>query len=160
MQGRTSHKLVKATTAALAAALLAVPVAQARLAVDARHAALLNKDAAAQPTVVRTDARHAALLNKDAAVQPTVVRTDARHAGLVNKAHLNPLIVQERKVSTIAQMHRHVATLNLPDANTSVGTVSTGFDWTDAGVGAGAALGLVLLASGGVLVTRRKLVGA
>jgi hypothetical protein len=139
MQGRTSHKLVKATTAALAAALLAVPVAQARLAVDARHAALLNKDAAGQSTVVRTD---------------------ARHAGLVNKAHLNPLIVQERKVSTIAQMHRHVATLNLPDANTSVGTVSTGFDWTDAGVGAAAAFGLVLLASGGVLVTRRKLVGA
>jgi hypothetical protein len=139
MQRTTSQKLVKATTAALAAALFAVPVAQARVAVDARHAALLNKDVV---------------------VQPTVVRTDARHAALLNKTHVNPLIVQERKVSAIAQMHRHLATLNLPAANNSVGTVSTGFDWTDAGVGAGAALGLVLLASGGVLVTRRRLVGA
>jgi hypothetical protein len=139
MQRTRSQKFVKATTAALAAALFVVPVAQARPAVDARHAALLNKDPVAQPTVVRTD---------------------ARHAGLLKRAHVTPLIVQERKVSAIAQMHRDLATLNLPAANTSVGTVSTGFDWTDAGVGAGAALGFALLASGGVLVTRRRLVGA
>jgi hypothetical protein len=139
MQHRSTHKLVKATTGALAAALFAVPLAQARLAVDARHAALLNKEAV---------------------VQQAVVRTDARHAALLNRTHVNRLIVQERRLSKIAQMHRHLANLNLPAANTSVGTVSTGFDWTDAGVGAGVAFGLVLLASGGVLVTRRKLVGA
>ena len=137
MQHTGSHRFVKATTAALAAALLAVPVAQARLAVDARHAALLNKDVVRQP----------------------VVQTDARHAALVQKAGRNPLILQEQRLSKIAQVHRHLATLNAP-SNATVETVSTGFDWTDAGVGAGAAFGLVLIASGSVLLRRRKLVGA
>ena len=139
MERRKTHRLVKATTGALAAALFAVPVAQARLAVDARHAALLNKEPV---------------------VQQAVVRTDARHAALLNKAHVNRLIVQEGRVPKVAQMHRHLANLNLPTADSSAGTVSTGFDWTEAGVGAGTVFGLVLLASGGTLVTRRRLVGA
>jgi hypothetical protein len=46
MQHPTTHKLVRAVTAGLAAALLTVPAAHARLAVDARHAALLDKDVA------------------------------------------------------------------------------------------------------------------
>jgi hypothetical protein len=134
MQGTRSHKIVKATTAALAAALFAVPVAQARLAVDARHSALLNKDVP----------------------QQAVVRTDARHAALLNKAHGNPLIAQEPSVSKIG----HLGALDRPTSKTPVGTASTGFDWSDAGVGAGAVFGLVLLASGGALVTRRRLVRA
>ena len=140
MQHTGTHKLVKATTAALAAALLAVPIAQARLAVDARHAALLNKDVVQQP----------------------VVKTDARHAVLLKKTGISPLILQERRLSNIERMHNQLGKLDLPTATTvsTVATVSTGFNWTDAGVGAGVAFGLVLLASGGVLVTRRRLVGA
>jgi hypothetical protein len=88
------------------------------------------------------------------------VRTDARHAVLVERAQHNPLIAQELRQSKIAQMHRHLATIDLPKVDTPVETVSTGFDWTDAGVGAGAAFGLLLLAGGSVLVSRRKLVGA
>jgi len=135
MQRPTTHKLVKALTAGLAAALLAVPAAQARLAVDAHHAALLNKGVA----------------------QQTVVRTDARHAALVTRAGENPLILQETKLSKIAQMHRHSGGINVP-ATTSVETPSSDFDWADAGIGAAAGLALVLLAGTAVLMTRRKLV--
>jgi hypothetical protein len=135
MQHPRTHKIVKAVTAGLAAALLAVPAANARLAVDARHAALLNKDVA----------------------QQTVVRTDARHAALATKAGQNPLILQETRLSKIAQMHRHSGGINVPTA-ASVETPSSGFDWADAGIGAAAGLGLVVLAGAGVLVTRRMLV--
>jgi hypothetical protein len=152
MQDGRTRKLARGISVALAAAFVAVPAAQARLAGDARDSALYHKEPA-----VTVDARHAALLNKKAVAQQAVVRTDARHAALLNKAHVNRLIMQERRVPKIAQMHRHLANLNLPAADSSV---STGFDWTDAGLGAGAVFGLVLLASGGVLVTRRRLVGA
>ena len=137
MQRPRTHKIVKAMTAGIAAALLAVPAANARLAVDARHAALLNKDVA----------------------QQQVVRTDARHAALVRKEGDIPLIVQETQPSKIAQMHRHSADFSVPTA-TLVEAPSSGFDWADAGVGAAAGLGLVLLAGAGVLVTRRRLVSA
>jgi hypothetical protein len=72
------------------------------------------------------------------------------------------LIFQERRLSKIEKMHSRLGKLDLPTAATvsTVSTVSTGFDWNDAGVGAGVAFGLVLLATGGVLVTRRRLVGA
>ena len=133
MQHARTNKLVKALTAGLAAALLAVPAAHARLAVDARHAALLNKDVARQP----------------------VVRTDARHAALVTKAGGIPLIVQETGLSNVAQTNRDSEGVNVPTATSSP---SSGFDWADAGIGAAAGLGLVFMAGAGVLVTRRKLV--
>ncbi|HEY3105507.1 MAG TPA: hypothetical protein VGJ49_01790 [Gaiellaceae bacterium] len=140
MQHTGTHKLVKATTAAVAAALLAVPVAQARLDVDAHHGALSNRHAVHQP----------------------LVKTDARHSVPLGKAGVTPLILQERRLSKIEKMHSRLGKLDLPTAATvsTASTVSTGFDWNDAGVGAGVAFGLVLLATGGVLVTRRRLVGA
>ena len=39
-------------------------------------------------------------------------------------------------------------------------TSSGGTDWSNAGIGAGAAFGLVLIAAGGAFVGRKKLVGA
>jgi hypothetical protein len=129
MEGSRTRKLATGVTAALAAALAAVPVAQARLAVDAQHAALLNR----QP-VVRTDARHSALLN-DAPVRVQIV-----------KPHL--------------QGNNGLAKPNLSTGKTSTTTISTGFDWSDAGIGAGSVVGLFLLAGGGALVTRRKLASA
>lgn len=127
MEGSRTRKLVTGVTAALAAALAAVPVAQARLAVDAQHAALLNR----QP-IVRTDARHAALLN-DAPIRVQIVHPQGSNGP---------------------------TKLNLSTGQTSTTTVSTGFDWSDAGIGAGSAVGLLLLAGGGALVTRRKLASA
>jgi hypothetical protein len=45
----------------------------------------------------------------------------------------------------------------VPDLSSSSGAgASDGFDWGDAAIGAGAALSLVLLASGALLVTRRR----
>jgi hypothetical protein len=129
MEGSRTRKLATGVTAALAAALAAVPVAQARPAVDAQHAALLNR-------------------------QP-VVRTDARHAALLNDAPVRVQIVQPHPQGKIGP-----AKSNLPTGKTSTTTISTGFDWSDAGIGAGSAVGLFLLAGGGVLVTRRKLASA
>ena len=129
MEGSRTSKLATGVTAALAAALAAVPVAQARLAVDAQHAALLNR-------------------------QP-IVRTDARHAALVNDAPVRVQIVQAHP-----QGNNGPAKPNLSTGKTSTTTVSTGFDWSEAGIGAGSAVGLFLLAGGGVLVTRRKLASA
>ena len=132
MQHARTNKFVKAVTVGLAAALLAVPAAHARLAVDARHAALLSKDVVRQP----------------------VVRTDARHAALVTKAGGIPLIVQETSLSKVAQTDRGSEGL---DVRAVASTPSSGFDWADAGVGAAAGLGLVVGGAIGLLVTRRKL---
>jgi hypothetical protein len=129
MKGSRTRKLATGVTAALAATLAAVPVAQARLAVDAQHAALLNR-------------------------QP-VVRTDARHAALLNDAPARVQIVQSHP-----QGNNGPAKPNPSTGKTSTTTVSTGFDWSDAGIGAGSALGLFLLAGGGALVTRRMLASA
>ena len=129
MEGSRTRKLATCVTAALVAALAAVPVAQARLAVDAQHAALLNR-------------------------QP-IVRTDARLAALVNDAPVRVQIVQAHP-----QGNNGPAKPNLSTVKTSTTTVSTGFDWSEAGIGAGSAVGLFLLAGGGVLVTRRKLASA
>jgi hypothetical protein len=134
MQDRRTRKLVGFVTAALAAALLAVPVAQARVIEGTGQSASVEKR--------------------------QVVRTDARHAALLNKAHVVGVIVQPSEESNIARMHRHLAGLDFPAGVSTSGTVSTGFDWTDAAIGAGAVFGLVLLAGGGALVTRRKLVSA
>jgi hypothetical protein len=134
MQDRRTKKLVGVATAVLAAALLAAPVSQARVAEGTSQAPVVDKG--------------------------QVVRTDARHAALLNRAHVVGVIVQPGEESNIARMHRHLTGLDLPAGASPSGTVSTGFDWTDAGIGAGVVFGLVLLAGGGALVTRRKLVGA
>jgi hypothetical protein len=70
------------------------------------------------------------------------------------------VIVKPIAESKIAQMHRHLTQLNLPAGKTASVASSSSFDWGDAGIGAGVGLGLVLIAGGGVLVTRRKLVNA
>jgi hypothetical protein len=122
MQVGRNGKLVKSLGAAVAAALLAVPVAQARLA-DVPNQGAVQK------------------------VRP-VVRTDARHAALLNGKNVRVEIVQPKVEST-----------TIP-AGQSAGTdTSSAIDWSDAGIGAGSTLALVLLAGGGILVTRRKLVG-
>jgi hypothetical protein len=128
MQGSRTRKLATGVTAALAAALAAVPVAQAK-PVDPQHAALLNR-------------------------QP-IVRTDARHAALLNDAPVRVQIVQPQP-----QGNNGSAKPSLSTGKTSTTTVSAGFDWSDAGIGAVSAVGLFLLAGGGVLVTRRKLASA
>ena len=58
----------------------------------------------------------------------------------------------------IAQMHGRLAQLNLPATPQSTVVSARPFDWADAGIGAASALGLVLVAGAGVLVTRRRLV--
>jgi hypothetical protein len=114
MQNPGIKRLTVGLTVSLAAALLAVPAAHARIAVDARDAAL-----------------------------PNTADT--------------PRVTSESK---IVEMHRHLTQLQLPATETRTIESGSSFDWGDAGIGAGVGLGLVLIAGGGVLVTRRKLVNA
>jgi hypothetical protein len=136
MQRPTTKRLVSGLAAVLAAALVATPVAQARLAVHTSQGAPLK------PAQIHVDARHAALLN--------------RHPeAALDKTWVTPVQTD----SKIVQMHRHLSGLELPGAQPNAAVESgSRFDWTDAGIGAAAGLGLVLLAGAGVLVTRRKLV--
>ena len=125
---REARKHAKALGAAAAVALLAVPVAQARL------------DPGAEMGI-------------------PVIRTDARHAALAQRTGARVVIVQPSAKSKVTQMRRDLTQLSLPAGKTGAAS-SSSFDWSDAGIGAGVALGLVLIAGGGVLVTRRKLVSA
>jgi hypothetical protein len=134
MQDRKTRRLVGAITAGFVAALAAVPLAQARLAVDVARGTLSQN-----ASVVRTDARHAALANK----LPVVVE-----------------IVQAPQESRISEMHRQLGHLKLPGQQAPITDESTGIDWTDAGIGAGSVFGLMLLAGGALRVTRRRLVSA
>ena len=125
MRRPTTRRLAGGLTAVLAAALVAVPVAQARL---------------------------------DPGEARPVVRTDVRHATLAQRTGARVVIVKPIPESKIAQMHRHLGQLNLPAAKPAASVSSSSFDWGDAGIGAASALGLLLLAGTGVLVTRRRLV--
>lgn len=85
------------------------------------------------------DARHQALLDKAPQVQ-----VDPRHQILLEHRHAGELVY----VST-------------PPAKSSgvVGT-SDGIDWGDAGIGAAALAGLLIVGAGGTLVGRKKLASA
>ena len=83
------------------------------------------------------------------------VQTDARHQALVDKA------------SNVQVDAHHQALLRHSDEGGSFIYVTTrpetsteGTDWSSAGIGAGAAFGVILLGSTALLVGRKKLVSA
>lgn len=83
------------------------------------------------------------------------IDTDARHQALVDK-------VQQAQVDARHQAllrHEQGPAVYVTGQTQSV-TSSGGTDWSNAGIGAGAAFGLVLIAAGGAFVGRKKLVGA
>jgi hypothetical protein len=89
---------------------------------------------AAVPTAqaqLRTDARHAALLQKE-----TPVQVDARHQALLHR--------DARSVTSVS----------------IVTSGADGFDWTDAGLGAAAALGLAAAGGASLVLSRKKLAQA
>ena len=83
------------------------------------------------------------------------IDTDARHQALVDKvqaqvdAHHQALL-----------MHREQAPAVYVTQPTEPVTSSDGTDWSNAGIGAGVAFGVVLIAAGGAFVGRKKLVSA
>jgi hypothetical protein len=84
---------------------------------------------------IDTDARHQALVDKVQQVQ-----VDARHQALLRHGEQGPTVYVT--------------------GETQSATSNGGTDWRNAGIGAGAAFGLVLIAAGGALVGRKKLVSA
>ena len=83
---------------------------------------------------IDTDARHQALVDK---VQQAQV--DARHQALLRHEQ-GPVVYVTRGTQQV--------------------TSSGGTDWGNAGIGAGAAFGVVLIAAAGAFVGRKKLVSA
>ena len=90
-----------------------------------------------------------------APVTQAAVQTDARHQSLVDRA------------SQIQVDAHHQALLRHKDGvgpvlyvTTRPETLGGGTDWTSAGIGVGAAFGVILLGSTAFLVGRKKLVSA
>ncbi len=79
---------------------------------------------------VDVDARHQALLDKAPQAQ-----VDARHQALLERGGEGPSVYVTKAPQQSA---------------------SEGMDWGDAGIGAGMAVGVILLGAGGALVVRRK----
>jgi hypothetical protein len=135
MQHARNRKL-KVLAAALATVALAAPAAQAGIQTDARHQALVDK---AIKAGIDLDKRPHSIL-----VKAPEVQVDPHHAVLL--------------------MHRHAGELNYTThANVSGSTQSVsgdGMDWGDAGIGAGAAFGAVLLGVAVAFVGRKKLANA
>ena len=84
---------------------------------------------------IDTDARHQALVDK---VQQAQV--DAHHRALLRHGEQGPVVYVTRGTQQV--------------------TPSGGTDWGNAGIGAGAAFGVVLIAAAGAFVGRKKLVSA
>jgi hypothetical protein len=101
-------------------------------------AAALTVAALAAPATqasIDTDARHQALVDK---VQQAQV--DARHQALLRHGEQGPVVYVTKGTQQV--------------------TSSGGTDWGNAGIGAGAAFGVVLIAAAGAFVGRKKLVSA
>jgi hypothetical protein len=132
----TRSKKLKTVVAAIAAAALMAPVAQAGLQVDARHQALVDK---AEKAGLQLDKRPQSIL-----VKAPQVHVDPHHSILL--------------------MHRHAGELNYTthaEVSGSAQPVSGGgMDWGNLGIGAGAAFGVILLGSAAAFVGRRKLASA
>ena len=79
---------------------------------------------------LRVDARHQALLDKAPQAQ-----VDARHQALFDRGEQGPSVYVTKAPQQSA---------------------SGGMDWGDAGIGAGTAVGVILLGAGGALVVRRR----
>jgi hypothetical protein len=96
-------------------------------------AAALATAAVAAPVTqaaLHVDARHQALLDKAPQAQ-----VDARHQALFDRGEQGPSVYVTKAPQQSA---------------------SDGIDWGDAGIGAGAAVGVILLGAGGALVVRRR----
>ena len=129
-------RMLKTFVVAIGAVVLMAPVAQAGLHVDARHQALVDK---ATKAGLQLDQRPHSILIKAPEVQ-----VDPQH--------------------TVLLMHRHAGELNYAthaDVSHSAPLASDGgIDWSDAGIGAGAAFGVILLGSAAAFVGRKKLASA
>jgi hypothetical protein len=132
----TGSKKLKTVVAAIAAAALMAPAVQAGLQVDARHQALVDK---AENAGLQLDKRPQSVL-----VKASQVRVDPQHSILLR--------------------HRHAGDLNYTthaDVSGPAQPVSGGgTDWSNIGIGAGAAFGAILLGSVAAFVGRKKLATA
>jgi hypothetical protein len=84
---------------------------------------------------IDTDARHQTLVDRAQQAQ-----VDARHQALLRHGEQGPVVYVTRGTHQV--------------------TSSGGTDWSNAGIGAAAAFGVVLVAAAGAFVGRKKLVSA
>jgi hypothetical protein len=147
----------RAVALAAATAMLVVPAAEANVtptniygSLDPWAYNLIHAGALSMP--LRTE--HSA--GQNGTVQPIVSNSGgldpwARNVLAIHSAPI-PLISEH----SAGQNHVNNAVRSTAPAVTSPSGVSNRFDWTDAGIGAGGALAVVLFAATGTLVLRRR----
>jgi hypothetical protein len=144
------HQLTHSAALALALAALAAPTAAAQ-STDLRSPDARDAASAAQSTDLRSpDARDAA-----AAAQSTDVRSpDARDAAAAARStDLRSPDARDAAEGRGTFNAPAVTVVKVPQPTPATG----GMDWTDAGIGAGALLGLIALGVGGsIAVVRRR----
>jgi hypothetical protein len=140
------HRWLRRLAAGLAFAALAVPTAQARIVEDS-GIGLPN----GQPSVdydgygyqhgtgVPLDQQNVPVLPDDRADRVTPEAGNPR----------NVQVLPDDRADRVTPKAGDPRVINIT-------APSSGFDWSDAGIGAGAAVGLVLLAFGAALATRRS----
>jgi hypothetical protein len=140
--GSKSSKLVAAALAAASLTVVASPVAHASVNLQAEQRAAQAAEAAQHPGNGLLAEQRATQANAAAQHSGQAVRVDLRSPDARDAA-------ASRTIGTIRP-----ATVQSPAGG---GSPSSGFDWGDAGIGAGGTVGLLLLGIGGtVLVGHRR----
>ena len=153
---RTKRKQILAGLAvAIASVAVTAPAAHADDWYNGLETAIVRPDdradargpgAALGATVVRPDDR---AVRVSPGVVETAVRPDDRAVRVSPVTPVEPVVLPDDRAGVRGPGAA-------PDATPATILVSpNGFDWTDAGIGAGMALGLILLGSGMLLVARR-----
>jgi hypothetical protein len=138
------HRWIRRFAAGLAFAALVVPTAQAKIVEDTGIAVSSSSPAADFKGYGYYEGTPVGSEGQSAAVRP-----DDRAVRFTPQASNQPVIVS---VSPDDRADRFTPAAGNPQL---VAAPSTGFDWSDAGIGAGSALGLMLLALGAALATRQ-----
>ncbi|HEY7195736.1 MAG TPA: hypothetical protein VH306_00955 [Gaiellaceae bacterium] len=154
------HRWIKRFAAGLAFAAIVTPAAQASVAGEGGgvsgkqfvyHAGYAGGPLAAygyqqQGTIVRPDDRSSRFVPQTSD-QGVVLRPDDR------ASRFTPQVPNERLQLRRDPGAGSAPTISVPEQPQAV--ASNDFDWGDAAVGAGVAVGLMLIALGGVLIVRR-----
>jgi hypothetical protein len=145
MRNRKRTWLLRRLVFAFAVAAFVAPTAEARL------------EAGDQPTKVEIEAIRASnshLSNESAKVDIEAVRAAARHTVTVRPDIEAIRALPQNGLDYGQFAYRRALPQDVANVPVQVASKPDGFDWADAGIGAGMLLGLMLLAGGATLATR------
>jgi hypothetical protein len=150
MKRKSSRRLVRRLGLALAVAAFAAPAAQAMPVISAE-----GGGEAAQPQVLYADDLHSTLprpvSSQPVATAPQVLYPDDLHSMLPR-----PVSIEPRTDGLVDSLGRPLGPPDVVQPVSHVAAASTGFDWSDAGIGAVGAFSLMLLGVGVLLAGRHN----